>query len=327
MTETNTLTTDIATLGVVNPDSPLTPEQCERAVALLRAAGFVVLEQFRPVEAYRNEEVENLSLGVVLDTETTGRDPEKDRVIELGMVFFEYDAATGEVYRIVDVYDELQDPGMPIPIEATAVNGITDEMVAGKSISAVDVTDRVTFVDIVIAHNASFDRAFCEKEWPVFKSKPWACSFRQVSWDVEQISSAKLEFIAYKRGFHYAAHRAEMDCRVLLHVLQAPLGDTGHSTLKSILDRYQVKEVRIWATDTPYSVKDALKDRLYFWGDGSNGKEKAWYITVPEKDMDAELAWLKANAYGNKQAAVVVDTLDAFTRFSTRRENKRRVYL
>lgn len=308
-------------------DSNPTPEQLDAAVEALRKAGFIVLEKFQPRDAYCTDENDNLHLGVVLDTETTGRDPEKDRVIELGMVFFEFDPDTGVVYRIVDVFNELQDPGMPIPPEATAVNGITDELVKGKVIDAQQVTDRITYVDVVIAHNAAFDRAFCEKEWPVFKSKAWACSVKQVDWEAEGLGSAKLEFIAYKRGFHYDAHRAEMDCRVLLHVLQAPLGETGQSTLKSMLDRYQVKEFRIWATDTPFSVKDVLKERGYYWGDGTNGKEKAWFCTVPEAELANELAWLKANAYGGKAASVVVDTLDAFSRFSTRRENKKRQYL
>jgi DNA polymerase III subunit epsilon len=305
----------------------LTPEEQSAAIAALEAAGFRVLYKFTPVDAYRTDENDNLSVGVILDTETTGKDAEKDRIIELGMVFFEYDPENGEVYRIVDVYDELQDPGIPIPPEASAVNGITDEMVKGKQIDGQHVADLVTYVDIVIAHNAKFDRVVCERVWPVFKSKPWACSYQQVNWKAERLGSAKLEFVAFKRGFHYEAHRAEGDCRALLHVLQAPLGETGQSTLQSLLQAYKTKEMRIWATDSPFSVKDALKDRGYHWGDGSGNKEKAWHITVPEADFEAELAWLKANAYGGKQAAVVVDTVDAFTRFSTRRENTRRHYL
>lgn len=309
------------------PKATLTVEQRDAAIAVLKEAGYVIVEKFIPGDVYCTEENDNLHVGVVLDTETTGRDPEKDRVIELGMVFFEFDPATAVVYRIINVYDELQDPGMPIPPEATAVNGITDEMVSGKAIDGQLVTDLVTYVDLVIAHNAAFDRAFCEKEWPVFKGKAWACSFKQVDWAAEKMTTAKLEWVAYKRGFHYDAHRAEMDCRALLHVLQAPLGETGHSTFKSLLDRYQVKEYRIWATDTPFSVKDILKDRGYYWGDGSNGKEKAWFTTVSEEALEGELAWLKIYGYGGKAAAVIVDTLDAFNRFSTRRENKKRQYL
>ncbi len=58
---------------------------------------------------------QKLSKGIVLDTETTGFDVVQDRVIELGMLAFEFDPVTGVVYRVVGVLDELEDPGFPIP--------------------------------------------------------------------------------------------------------------------------------------------------------------------------------------------------------------------
>lgn len=58
---------------------------------------------------------QKLSKGVVLDTETTGFDVAQDRVIELGMLAFEFDPVTGVVYRVSDVFDELEDPGFAIP--------------------------------------------------------------------------------------------------------------------------------------------------------------------------------------------------------------------
>ena len=54
-----------------------------------------------------------------LDTETTGTGPE-DVIIEVGIV----DAEGGTLY------DKLVNPGMPIPAESSAVNEISDEMVA-----------------------------------------------------------------------------------------------------------------------------------------------------------------------------------------------------
>ncbi len=75
---------------------------------------------------------DEVSQAVVLDTETTGTDIAKDRIVELAVVKFEYSRATGEVGRVLGAYDGLEDPGMPIPPEATAVHGITDEMVRGS---------------------------------------------------------------------------------------------------------------------------------------------------------------------------------------------------
>ena len=59
---------------------------------------------------------------VWIDTETTGVDPEKDRIIELAMVCI----VDGERKR----WQKRIKPGIPIPASATAIHGITDEDVA-----------------------------------------------------------------------------------------------------------------------------------------------------------------------------------------------------
>lgn len=59
-----------------------------------------------------------------LDTETTGLDPQQDRIIEFAAVA--YDTEQGKVVFEEDV---LIDPMRRIPEEATAINKITDEMI------------------------------------------------------------------------------------------------------------------------------------------------------------------------------------------------------
>jgi len=62
---------------------------------------------------------------IAFDLETTGTKPQEDMVVEIGAVVFEGGQA-------VKGYGTLIDPGRSIPADATAVNGITDEMVRGK---------------------------------------------------------------------------------------------------------------------------------------------------------------------------------------------------
>jgi DNA polymerase-3 subunit epsilon len=60
-------------------------------------------------------------------------------LIELGIVIVEYSPDTGQVYRVLETYNELEDPGMSIPPESTKIHGITDDMVIGKKIIDADV--------------------------------------------------------------------------------------------------------------------------------------------------------------------------------------------
>lgn len=302
----------------------------EQALSVLEQdPNFRVLRRYDPKELLLLKEIpDGAGIGLVLDTETTGKDA-TDRIIELGMVGFAYDRETGQVYGALDTYNELEDPGMAIPAEATAVNGITDKMVAGKRMDDERVNAMVELADFCIAHNSGFDRPKCEARFPVFKNKAWACSFRQLDWAGEGIGSAKLDYIAYRRGFFFEAHRAYVDGLALLKVLSMPMQVLGGKpALSGLLECYQEQSHRVWAVNSPFETKDALKARGYRWSDGSKeGTEKAWHTDVSAEALDEELAWLKENVYRRKPFALPVDTHDAYTRFSDRSGERQTKYL
>lgn len=60
---------------------------------------------------------------VVIDFETTGLDPEVDRILEVGLAAFEDGS-------LVTSKNWLVNPTVPVPAESSAVHGITDEMLA-----------------------------------------------------------------------------------------------------------------------------------------------------------------------------------------------------
>jgi hypothetical protein len=124
-----------------------------------------------------------VGFAVVLDTETTGMDPAADKMIELALVKFEYSRETGAIGRAFDAYDGLEDPGMPIPPESTAIHHITDDMVRGQRLDESAIDRVLEGAGLVIAHNAGFDRPFVEARLPVFRALPWACSVKEVPWD------------------------------------------------------------------------------------------------------------------------------------------------
>lgn len=291
-------------------------ENIDEAARLLDAhPDYKVIRRILPRTAFFDDEGAMMSRGVVVDTETTGVNPDKDVIIELGMVLFEFDPTTGRIGRIIESFDQLEDAGFPIPPESTTVHGITDEMVAGQKIDDASVAKFLERVSLVIAHNSKFDRVFLEKRLAIFETLPWGCSYAQVDWRGEGIGSAKLDYISYQYGFFYEAHRAEGDCYALLEVLQQPLPQSGVLVLKFILDRLAQKSYQIFAIGSPFETKDVLKARGYRW----DGAKKCWHTTVDgDEAIKVEVAWLKASVYGGKKAQVEIAVQNCLTRFSNR---------
>jgi DNA polymerase-3 subunit epsilon len=252
----------------------------------------------------------------IIDTETTGMDSKADRIIEIGIVVFEYAAETGEVGPVVGHLSALEDPGRPIPPEAIAVHHITDEMVRGKRFDDTAVAQLLDGVSLVIAHNATFDRPFLEARFPQFIRMPWACSIRDVGWRESGYASSALEFLGYRMGFFYDGHRAEIDCCALLAVLARPLGErTAAPAFKALLDHAREKTFKLFAMNSPFESKDVLKGRGYRWEpDG-----KVWALELDAKNLEAEMVYLKEKVYGGSNAAVQLETRDARVRYSERK--------
>lgn len=320
--EQNVLLLSYFKLGLKN--SEMTNNQNESSIneakRLLDAhPDFKVIRRISPRTAFAESDGRTLSKGVVVDTETTGTNPDKDAIIELGMVLFEFDPETGIAYNALESFDQLEDPGFLIPPESTAVHGITDEMVAGKKIDEASVEKFLEGVSLVVAHNSKFDRVFLEKRLPIFETLPWGCSIAQVDWNAEGIGSAKLDYIAYQYGLFYEAHRAEVDCFALLEILQKPLPKSGELALKSILNSLGQKSYTVYATGSPFETKDTLKARSYRW----DADKKCWHITITGDDaIKAEIAWLKKNVYSGKPAKVEIEVQNCLTRFSNRVGNR-----
>ena len=170
---------------------------------------------------------------IAFDLETTGIQPRTDAVLEIGAVRF-----SGT--EPVETFCTLINPGRSIPAEASAVNGITDDMVAGKpDIKTVlqQLTDFCTDLPLV-AHNAPFDFKFLLKAVEDYKvPAPTgvifdSCALSRIIFP--GMFNYKLGTLARHFGFTGGAfHRAEEDCiycgRLFAHILQT-LEKTGQST-------------------------------------------------------------------------------------------------
>ncbi len=98
---------------------------------------------------------------IVLDTETTGLDPEAgDRIVEIGAIELLNHMPTGRFYH------QHVNPQRAVPAEAVAVHGLTAAFLVEKPAFAAVVDAFLEFIGDarLIIHNASFDLKFLNAE-------------------------------------------------------------------------------------------------------------------------------------------------------------------
>ena len=196
------------------------PANLEQLAASLEQSGdYRVLRRVPVVTRYADSEPATVKrLGLIVDIETTGLDPVGDRIIELACLPFHF-SSEGVLYDVLPGYAGFEDPGQPLHEEVIRLTGITDDQLRGQKLDDQIVTSLATPANLIIAHNAAFDRCFLERRFPLFVDKPWACSMGQVPWAEEGLGSAKLDYLLGRLGFFFDDHRAMADCRAVLHLL------------------------------------------------------------------------------------------------------------
>ena len=229
-----------------------------------------------------------------LDTETTGVNRASDKIIELALKVVKFEKASGKIVSIDKEYESFNDPGEEISQEITMLTGINDEMVEGQAIDWEKVDAILKDAEIVVAHNAGFDRAFVDRYSSVSPDKIWACSMQDIDWLGRGFSSFKQELLCYWHGFYFDAHRAMNDVDALINLLTHPSYEVDRPLLELIKNSQKPTYV-IFATNFNYDPvkKDIVKANKYRW----NAEDRVWYKTVSFDDLDKEKDWLTVAIY------------------------------
>ncbi len=295
----------------------MTSDPLETLAQTLEATGdYRVIRRLKPRPHIIPPPGTPLRLGLMVDVETTGLDPQRDEIIELAMTPFNY-GLDGTVFSVGDSFQGLRQPSEPIAPEITAITGITNEMVAGQIIDPAEVARFAAPASLVIAHNAAFDRRFLERFSDVFWTKPWACSLSQIDWAAEGFEGAKLAYLAQAAGFFYNRHRAMHDCLATIELLAMRLPRSGVTGFSRLLDGARAVTWRIWAENSPFDLKDVLKARGYRWNGDPGPQPRAWYIDVSEAQREAEVQFLRREIYRG-EVDPLIRRIEAHVRFSDR---------
>lgn len=155
----------------------------------------------------------------VIDFETTGLSPAHGaRPTEIAVVLV-------EGREIVDRFQSLMNPGVPIPYEIQAITGITNTMVR-KAPPVRDVmAEAVRFAGgrPIVAHNVAFDRKFWEAETAAMRPrvKPaFVCSLLLARRLFPATPNHKLATLVRSLGLPMAGsfHRALADAECTAHL-------------------------------------------------------------------------------------------------------------
>ncbi len=167
---------------------------------------------------------------VALDLETTGTDPARDTVIEIGAVKFR-----GE--EVLDEFSTFVHPGRPIPHEVTVLTGIRDEDVAGAPRLASILPRLASFVGdrVVVGHSVDQDLAFLRR-FGILQQNRYLDTFKLASVLAPDARRYSLEALASMLGFPPpVSHRALDDARTV-HRLFLALLDRATALAPSLLE-------------------------------------------------------------------------------------------
>lgn len=288
-----------------------------RAEAQQYTEDFKVLRRLAIPDQINQVDSPVVKTGLVVDVEATGLSLEDDDVVQLGMLPFSYDAASGRLLRVHKdkAFLGLREPVVPMSTEAILITGIANEDLAGKQLEEAEIERLVERADLIIAHNAAFDRPMVEKLWKCFEAKPWACTLADVDWLAEGFTAGKLDYLGMQFGWFYDGHDALADCEACLALLTRSLPNSGQLVMNALRENAQRQEHLVKAVGADFEKKEQLKRRRYHWRAQDPQFGKFWW-TITD-DLPAESAWLQDEIYGDKRA-IKASPVPATMRFSNR---------
>lgn len=217
----------------------------------------------------------NIRKVLILDLETTGTDPEKNKVREIGMILYSVEHLTWEytssIVLQVPEYGAEEIHKIPKGIEGIdpAAAWLTFQGVAMEA-------------DHILCHNVEFDKSFVMKALNYDESSisgiGWICTCYDLQWPSQVREGDGLVSLALSHGLAVmASHRAIDDCmliaRLLTHVGQ-------HGDLQAHLARGLRPKGKFWAV-TSYQEKDLARNAGFKW----NPDARQWQRTMAIEDI------------------------------------------
>ena len=211
---------------------------------------------------------------LILDTETTGLDIENDYCLEVGSILFH-----------VKSRSVLAQQSFLLPVEknnAENINKIPAEItrLPQPIFEAIKYFESLIKVsDVIVAHNAEFDKKWFGLDKLPQIDKPWICSMDDILWPADRQLKIRpsVRDLALSYGVPvWNAHRALTDCIYLAEVFKRC------TELEQLLMRAQEPKVLVRA-DISYEQRHLAKNAGFRWNDPIKG---AWSRRISRRDLE-----------------------------------------
>ena len=168
-----------------------------------------------------------------VDTETTGLHIE-DEVVQIGMLLATINTCDGSVVEY-STYVQEQYPSCEFSPKASKINGLTREGLEGKKFDMYLIRQLFSTADVIVAHNARFDREQMQKVLDT-SGQIWVCTFLDIPWLDYGCNARNLSMLCWLYGFRFDAHKADVDCLAMFYLTQCYIPDTEVRHMSQLLD-------------------------------------------------------------------------------------------
>jgi len=216
---------------------------------------------------------------LLLDTETTGLDAKRDRIVEVAVILYDLKLASPIASFAALARGDSN--------AAEHINGIPVALLSEAFEQErlwVAVCDLMAHADVILAHNSSFDKAFVEAAegfrmtWdtsgkdPNHFQVPWVCTMNHIVWPgAAPASSKSLTALALSYGVTvHAAHRAMTDVDILARILSR-VHERGVD-LQQLIGSAMSQPRKLVAALVSYDQRALAKDAGFTW----EAAEKRW---------------------------------------------------
>jgi DNA polymerase-3 subunit epsilon len=227
---------------------------------------------------------------IVLDTETTGLDLDRDRVIEICAASVAVDEA-GRIVAVERIGTGLEDPGHSLSREINALTGLSDADLAGQSIDREQLTAFIEGCAGVVAFNSAYDRPMVEKLLPALAPMPWGCAWADVPWRALGFEPGPQNYLLMQAlRYNPAAHRARDDVLSLIALLDHVCAD-GETVMAKVIAAMAAPAWRFEAAGAAYGYRHDLKAQRYRWAPEKS--HRLWHKHVRMAEFRSEYRWYK----------------------------------